>query len=173
MLSASVSTLAINAAANSTATFDIASNINWSAISTGAWLTLTPASGSNNGTVALTASANTGTTARTAIVTISGTGVASQTITITQAANNTTAVAEVIQNDECIYPNPVKDKVNVRLAPDGLPATIGIYNMEGKQLILVKTNTSLTGIDMGQYAPGIYILRVITPGQTIEKKVLK
>ena len=49
------------------------------------WLTVNPTSGSNNGTETVTAQQNTGTAARTAIVTVSATGVPSQTVTVTQA----------------------------------------------------------------------------------------
>jgi hypothetical protein len=167
------SILSVNAAANSAAMFDIASNIAWSAISSESWLTLSPASGLNDGTVTLTASANPDDTARTATVTISGTGVATQIITVTQAANNTTAIAEVAQYNECIYPNPVKNKVNVRLAPADLPATIGIYTMEGKQQMLIKTTDPITEINMENYKTGTYIVKIIMPAQIITKKIVK
>ena len=54
----------------------------WTAASTASWLTVTSgASGSGNGTVALTVAANTVATARTGTATIAG-----QTFTVTQAA---------------------------------------------------------------------------------------
>jgi hypothetical protein len=88
-LSLSSNTLSLSSAINSNGTITITSNTNWNAISNQTWLTVSPASGSNNGNLAITAiTANTGTTARTAMVTVSGTGVTAQTITVTQAGTN-------------------------------------------------------------------------------------
>lgn len=84
-LSVSPATVSVAAAANSTGTFAITSNISWTVSDNQDWLTVTPASGSNNGTETVTAQQNTGTAARTAIVTVSATGVSSQTVTVTQA----------------------------------------------------------------------------------------
>jgi len=64
----------------------ITSNIQWTASSNAtSWLTITPASGSNNGNITLNATANTGTTTRTGIVTITGGG-QTREITVTQQA---------------------------------------------------------------------------------------
>jgi Leucine-rich repeat (LRR) protein len=173
MLSASASALDIDASASSAAMFDIASNIVWNTVSSDTWLTLTPASGSNNGTVTLTAIDNPADTARKATITISGIGVASRTITVTQAAKKVTVVTDVSNTEAYIYPNPVNDRVYVRLAPLDLPATIGIYNMEGKQVMHMKTNTSLTEIEMEGYTPGVYIMRIMATSRIIDKKILK
>jgi len=56
------------------------------------WLSFTPATGANNSLVTVTASANTGTTARTATITIDGSKVKSETIRVTQA---TTPILDV------------------------------------------------------------------------------
>jgi hypothetical protein len=84
-LSVSPATVSVAAAANSTGTFNVTSNTNWTVADDQTWLTASPASGSNNGTVTVTAQQNTGTAARTAIVTTSATGVSAQTVTVTQS----------------------------------------------------------------------------------------
>lgn len=84
-LSVSPATLNIAAAANSTGAFNITSNTSWTVSDNQTWLTVSPASGSNNGTVTVTAQANTNTTVRTATVTVSATGLPSQTVTVTQS----------------------------------------------------------------------------------------
>jgi hypothetical protein len=63
------------------------SNTSWTVTDNQSWLTVNPASGSNNGTVTVTAQQNTGTAARTASVTVSATGAPSQTVTATQAGS--------------------------------------------------------------------------------------
>jgi hypothetical protein len=172
VLLVSSSTLNVNSN-NSTATFTITSNTNWNVVSSEAWLTVSAASGSNNDIITLTATENPGITARTATVTISGTGVVSQTITVTQAANNATAVGELSYSGSCVYPNPVKDMINVRLATKDLPATICIFNMEGALLKLIKANTTITHIDMENYKAGTYVIKIIMPTQIMTKKILK
>src|SRR5262245_34435580 len=84
-LAVSPSTLNVAAAANSTGTFNITSNTSWTVTDNQSWLTVSPTSGSNNGTVTVTAQQNTSTSARTATVTVSATGAASQTVTVTQS----------------------------------------------------------------------------------------
>ena len=66
-------------------TFNINSNTNWTVNDDANWLTVSPASGSNNGTITVSYSENTSTSQRTATITVSGTGVSSQTITVIQA----------------------------------------------------------------------------------------
>jgi hypothetical protein len=75
----------VAAAANSADTFDITSNTSWTVTDNQSWLTVSPTSGSNNGTVTVTAQENTSASARTATVTVSATGVPSQTVTVTQS----------------------------------------------------------------------------------------
>jgi len=74
--------------AAATKTFNITSNATaWNISSSAtAWLTVTPATGSNNGTASAKTTANTTTKPREATITVSGTGVASQTVKVTQAA---------------------------------------------------------------------------------------
>jgi len=66
-------------------TVSVYSNTSWTATSSASWLTISPASGSNNGTFTAIAAANTSSSQRTATITVSGTGVSAQTISVTQA----------------------------------------------------------------------------------------
>jgi Viral BACON domain len=93
----SVSPTAVNvaAAANSTATFNVTSNTSWTVTDNQPWLTVSPASGSNNATVTVTAQQNTGTAARAATVTVSATGGSSQTVTATQSGTGGTGACNI------------------------------------------------------------------------------
>ncbi|MDR1680192.1 MAG: hypothetical protein LBS12_00185 [Prevotellaceae bacterium] len=74
------------AAAGETKTFTVTSNTGWTVTSSDpSWCTASPASGSNDATINVTATANTG-AQRSATITISGTGVSNQTVAVTQAA---------------------------------------------------------------------------------------
>jgi hypothetical protein len=75
----------LDAKAGSNANVNISANVPWSTSSDQTWLTASPGNGSGNGTLTLTATANPTVSSRTAIVTVSATGVSSQAITVVQA----------------------------------------------------------------------------------------
>jgi hypothetical protein len=85
------STLTVNpatlefVAAGEQKSFAINSNTSWTVTSSETWCTVGTPSGSNDANISVTAVANTG-TARSATITVSGTGVANQTVLVTQAA---------------------------------------------------------------------------------------
>lgn len=83
-LNTSKSAISIGRSANSTNTLDVLSNIGWTASCNQTWLTLSHASGTNNTAITLTAAANPTNDPRIAIITLSGSGVADKTITVTQ-----------------------------------------------------------------------------------------
>ena len=66
-------------------TYTVVTSTNWSALSNAGWCTVTP-SGTGNGNITANFTANTGSSARTATITVSATGTASQTVTVTQAS---------------------------------------------------------------------------------------
>lgn len=73
----------VTALAGSTS-FTVTSNTNWTVQDNASWLTAT-SSGGGNGTIAANYTANTGTTARTATITISAAGAPNQIVTVIQA----------------------------------------------------------------------------------------
>lgn len=97
-LSVSPSTLNIESVKNSTASFNVISNISWSVSSDQNWLTVIPVSGSNNGLVSVIADANQTVTERVANVTISADGLTPITVSVVQAAGE----ASLIVSDESI-----------------------------------------------------------------------
>jgi len=84
MLGVSATTLSVAAEENSTQTFDINSNIAWSAQSDQGWLSLSTTSGSGNASITISAAANPNTNTRVANITIIGDNVPTLTIVVTQ-----------------------------------------------------------------------------------------
>jgi hypothetical protein len=169
-LTLSVSPETLNVAVSATASFYVTSNTDWSANSDQAWLHLSPSSGGTSGTVTLTADTNKTTSERTATVTVSGTGVASKTVTVKQAASPASSVLNVVYACN-IYPNPLTDKVRIKV-PDAI-LELKLYNISGSLLICIKPNVSDMVLDMSAYPLGVYILKVGTQNRTIEKKLVK
>jgi hypothetical protein len=88
---------AIQPAGNTAGSFSITltSNINWSVTSNAVWLSATPATGSNNGTVTASYSTNPG-GIRTGVLTFIGGGI-TKTVTVNQEAANALVVAPEVQ----------------------------------------------------------------------------
>lgn len=74
------------------ATFTIASNISWSVVESVNWLSVSPESGSNAGTITVVCTANTTLTPRSTTIIISGAGAETKTVTINQAGNTPSLV---------------------------------------------------------------------------------
>lgn len=85
-LNVSSNAMPIDEFANSKKTVDVTSNITWTAVSNQSWLTLSAAGGFGDGKLTLTAQENPTTETRVATVTVSGSGVTNQVITVTQNA---------------------------------------------------------------------------------------
>ncbi len=129
-LTVSPSSLSYTAAGESK-TVNVTSNTSWTATSSASWLTVSPASGSNNGAITAVAAANTSTSQRTATITVSGSGI-TRTVNVTQAGA-TTAIDEEVTEGISVYPNPTSGMF-----------TVGLGTIEGKAICqIVNTNGSI------------------------------
>jgi hypothetical protein len=84
----STTTANIGATEGSNTTVQVTANVAWTASSDQTWLTVSPTSGTGNGTLTFTAEYNPSIAPRSAKVAVLATGVDSQTITLTQAGSN-------------------------------------------------------------------------------------
>ena len=64
-----------------------------------------------------------------------------------------------------VYPNPVKDKININKNVD-----INVYNILG-DIIISKTN--INALDVTILIPGIYNLQITYNNKTINKRIIK
>jgi hypothetical protein len=87
VLSVSATDLTVAAPANSTVSFDLTSNTNWSVKSNQAWLKSNASGGFGTGNIILTAQENPTSATRKATITISAKGVADIVVTVTQEAS--------------------------------------------------------------------------------------
>ena len=170
----STNILNIASAANSTATFGIMSNISWEVNSKEAWLITSNASGSGNASITVTASANTTINTRIDTITVSGSGVTSQTITVIQAGV-ITDIANISNEDIMLYPNPANDRVIIDLQRlnSVQKSNISIYNIQGQTILQQILQQEKTGIDISGLSKGIYILKVCNGDRTEVKKFVK
>ena len=82
--------------------------------------------------------------------------------------------------DIILYPNPTTGIVTVRLSPETCPLTseIRVFDVYGRMLNIVETfhETSLqtVQIDLSQYTPGIYLVKLVNNGEVIAvRKMVK
>ena len=84
-MNVSPGSVTIGPAADSQGSFSIDANMDWSITDNAAWLSVSPAAGSGNSTITVTAaSANTSISPRSAEITIDSDGAGSKTVTVTQ-----------------------------------------------------------------------------------------
>lgn len=170
MLSVSANTVSIAKEAGSVATIDVTSNTAWSASSNQTWLTASPASGTGSATLTFTAEINPTAASRTAIVTVSATGVANQTITVTQAAGSGTGVSEEASESISVFPNPVTDGFLI----SGIEniVKLELLDMNGR-LLLSKEITANEYVSAETLPQGLYVIKLITSRGTILQKMTK
>lgn len=167
-LNAPTSSLSIGYQEGSTNTLSITSNVIWTASSSETWLTLNPTSGSGDGSITLTAQKNPNTSRRTAIISVSGTGVTTKPLAVSQEGAPT-GISDPENKLLVIYPNPT----NTILTIEGLiqEAQVSIYDVLGR-LVLNKMLVS-TSIDISSIAPGIYTIVLETRDDIIKMRLIK
>ncbi len=148
-------------AAGESKTVNVTSNTSWTATSSATWLTLSPASGSNNGTITAVASANTSTSERTATITVSGNGVTSQTISVTQAGATTT-IDENALSGISVFPNPTNGMFTIDFGTLEGNVTYQFANVNGAVIEYREINVSESSSIMFDYniAAGVYFVRI-------------
>ncbi len=123
-------------------TVNISSNVEWTALSNQPWLTLSPNSANGSQTLQLMATANYSGLTRSAIVTISATGVESQTIVVTQ-------LGIVILGNSTVY-GLASTAANRRAIPvtfneNGEINSISVYHNGGTGNMLLGVYTDVAG----------------------------
>ena len=125
-------------------TFNVTSNTNWTVNrGSASWLTVSPASGSNNGTVTVSATANTSISRREAVLTVSGGGI-SRTIDVTQERPYGYVSFWVGRDFFC-------GNINVTLSGRGTKTITGYYLGIGGPSCTAQYNAIFTDIPYGTY----------------------
>lgn len=84
-------------------------------------------------------------------------------------------VLQIEENNEIAglsyYPNPIVDKLNVSAKRN--IEFLTVYNILGQQTQSLKPNSDSISLDMSYYAPGMYIIELISNGEKGVYKIIK
>ncbi|MDP1621386.1 MAG: BACON domain-containing carbohydrate-binding protein [Bacteroidales bacterium] len=161
----------VSATAGSTA-FSVASNANWVVTGNASWCTVT-SSGSGNGTIVADYSQNTADQPRTANIEVTVSGLAPQTVTVTQAKSSI-GVEENIAQTIRIYPNPTRGIFNiVPGSADFRNIEVTVQDLNGKIFL----NRQFKGekeyqIDLSSASQGTYNIILKTDASLLVKKLV-
>ena len=88
-------------------------------------------------------------------------------------ANTTSNLNATITDDKdfSVFPNPVKDVLNVTLK-DNSKATISLYNASGVKVLEQTSNQKRVMLNVSKLRPGLYTLKTTTLNGIIEKRVI-
>jgi len=84
-------------------------------------------------------------------------------------ADLSVSISDNIQNECTVYPNPVSEILYLNNIPDN--ATITLFD-GGARIVYSENSTNRNSIDLSNYAPGIYVLRIENAGNPIFKKIV-
>ena len=108
-------------------------------------------------------------------VTTSGIGFPNSKWVMTIVGENNLGVTEIINSNNLqVYPNPVKDVLNFRMANNLKVESVEIYDMLGKKVNTTNGSKASSGLNISNYAKGTYILKVkASDSKVYIQKILK
>ncbi len=87
----------------------------------------------------------------------------------TVSASEHSSIRDLYENKLKIYPIPAKNGITIDLHGS---KTIYIYDISGKQLLNIYSNTTLEYIDLTNFNQGIYIVKVISSEGIFTRKII-
>ncbi|MDP1623597.1 MAG: T9SS type A sorting domain-containing protein [Bacteroidales bacterium] len=153
-------------------TFDVMSNSSWTASSSETWCTVT-STGSGNGMITASYTANATSLIRMATITVSVTGLAPQMVTVTQAASSV-GVKERILTDLQIFPNPTKGvfKLKAGNLKDQV-LNVSLLDISGKTVLTrVCTGADEYTFDITLAPRGYYFIRVESGNDSQVRRIM-
>jgi hypothetical protein len=157
-------------------TYCINSNTSWTVNDDADWLTVDPANGRGDGTITATYTANTLISSRVGTITISGTGVSPQSVTVTQS--EPTLVETLDDLKVSLYPNPTKDHIYIKF-DETITAdfSISVLDLLGKSYFLIENKGANIDkeqfIDLASLKSGVYFLIIRSKDIIKNYKIIK
>jgi ligand-binding sensor domain-containing protein len=155
---------------------------NWTISDDADWLTVSPITGQISGTqkkiITASFTADTLTSPRIATIIVSGTGVPSDTVTVTQSGILPDSSPSLYDLKATIYPNPVKDNLFIKINDATLTdITISVVDVSGRSLIKrnfehIDLDAEKT-LDFSFMKSGLYFLEIRSEKNSRVYKIVK
>ena len=71
-----------------------------------------------------------------------------------------------------IYPNPVKNTINIENSQLG-ESLLSVYNINGQKLLNQQIGSGKTQIDMSGFAKGVYTVKLLNNNKVEIRKIVK
>jgi len=154
-----------------TTAFSVTSNTSWTVVSDATWCTVTP-SGNGNGTITATYATNSTTSARTANISVSVTGLPVQIVTVVQAAS-TVGIGENIERSISVYPNPSRGLFKVAIGNTSEETLVSLLDISGRTI----SSGSVSGsgektFDLSEAPRGYYFIRLKSDSGTSVRRIV-
>lgn len=165
-------TLGLIPTTGDTATIKIFSNDSWW-ISTYQydWLTFSPNQGTGDATITVTVVPNTTNAWRMGSAMINANG---SLLYFYQDGGTALGINKALSKNVTIYPMPVKDEMVISFPNQPDHTRIAIYNLSGVKLLASQLTGNTTKVNMSEFNPGIYILKIVSDKQVIaSQKIIK
>lgn len=72
-----------------------------------------------------------------------------------------------------IFPNPAKDKINLRFNANGREVIIDVFDHTGKWILSKEMKNEEMAIDIAGLSKGMYYIRLLSSGRTVTKRFVK
>jgi hypothetical protein len=72
-----------------------------------------------------------------------------------------------------VYPNPVKDKLNIHFGSYTDGDTYSLFDLSGKRLVASSINNSNAEIYLETFLPGVYVIEVVQSNSVFREKIIK
>jgi hypothetical protein len=149
---------------------NVTSNGFWAVFVNSSWITVSPSNGTGNGKLTITVTENTGSSPRSATLTVAGC-TATKTVNITQSPQPSIGENK-FEHVLSIYPNPVIDKLNIKFL-DYMPNyQIEFYNNNGQILTKREVNLPIVTLDLSSFSTGVYYLKIISKEHSATKRII-
>jgi PKD repeat protein len=109
---------------------------------------------------------------------ISGTDSCSNMSCDSISVTSATGLVEKSLSVLSVYPNPMKDELNVKLqSKENQSCTITLFNLSGQQLVsetkLITAGQNELKVDVSNFSQGVYLIQVQIGSQILIKKIIK
>ena len=80
---------------------------------------------------------------------------------------------EILENSVRLMPNPASSNVNLLLEGfENQEKRYSVYNLTGQLITNVRTKNDLTTVDVSDFPPGVYMVKISVQGRTATKKLI-